>query len=109
MIRTRLLLLQDDLLLHHDAIEDDLDAGALEDGWRAAECWANQLHGVLAAITRLDDGSYGRCIACSKPIGESVLASAPANAYCEDCAPTEVFAVSPSSVSRVDQHAASRG
>lgn len=103
-IRSTLLLLQSNLLLlRHDASEgagDDLDSRELEDGWRAAEVWENQLHAVGAAIARLDDGSYGTCVGCGQPISELVLATAPMNTHCEECAPTEVLAASKFTVSR---------
>lgn len=102
--RSTLLLLQSNLLLlRHGAMEsagDELDSRELEDGWRAAEVWENQLHAVGAAIARLDDGTYGTCAGCGEPISEHMLESAPTNTHCEECAPTEVLAVSRFTVSR---------
>lgn len=40
---------------------------------------------VDAALTRLDDGSYGRCLRCSRPIARERLAALPWAAHCITC------------------------
>src|ERR1700746_1602814 len=40
---------------------------------------------VLAALARIDDGSYGRCVDCSGPIPEPRLEARPATARCGPC------------------------
>ena len=44
-----------------------------------------QLQQVDAALARLDDGSYGRCRSCAKPIPEERLEALPWAALCIDC------------------------
>ncbi len=39
-----------------------------------------------AALARLDDGSYGRCERCGRPIGDGRLAARPAATTCVSCA-----------------------
>ncbi len=39
-----------------------------------------------AAITRLAEGSYGRCEGCGQPIGAARLAARPVTTVCIDCA-----------------------
>lgn len=38
---------------------------------------------VEAALERLDDGSYGRCLACDQPIADDTLAAAPLQPTCD--------------------------
>ncbi len=37
---------------------------------------------VVAALQRIDDGSYGRCLACGEPIADERLDVRPEAAYC---------------------------
>ena len=50
----------------------------------------NQLEETLAeverALTKLDEGGYGRCESCGKEIAEPRLEAMPATRYCIDCA-----------------------
>lgn len=50
----------------------------------------NQLEESLAeverALQKLDDGTYGTCEACGKPIAEPRLEAMPATKHCIDCA-----------------------
>ncbi len=41
---------------------------------------------VDAAIARVDDGSYGVCVICGRPIGEARLDARPATPTCLACA-----------------------
>lgn len=43
---------------------------------------AGELQDVQAALTRLDQGTYGRCVACGRPIGPDRLDALPATPYC---------------------------
>ncbi|MQY03415.1 TraR/DksA family transcriptional regulator [Actinomadura macrotermitis] len=40
---------------------------------------------VLAALARLDEGSYGRCAGCGKPVPEGRLEARPDAARCVPC------------------------
>src|SRR6201996_4763541 len=40
---------------------------------------------VLAALARIDDGSYGRCVDCSGPVPEPRIEARPATARCVPC------------------------
>jgi DnaK suppressor protein len=40
---------------------------------------------VIAALARIDDGSYGRCVDCSGPVPEPRLEARPATARCVPC------------------------
>jgi RNA polymerase-binding transcription factor DksA len=46
----------------------------------------HQLEATEAALVRLDDGTYGRCEDCGRPIGPERLAALPAATTCIDCA-----------------------
>jgi RNA polymerase-binding protein DksA len=41
---------------------------------------------IQAALTRIDDGSYGICDRCGKDIGEARLAAVPEATRCVNCA-----------------------
>jgi DnaK suppressor protein len=41
---------------------------------------------VVAALKKLDEGTYGVCERCHKPISPARLEAKPASAYCIDCA-----------------------
>ena len=43
-----------------------------------------ELSDVEHALSRLDDGTYGSCAACGKPIGDSRLEAMPAARFCVD-------------------------
>jgi DnaK suppressor protein len=45
-----------------------------------------QLTGIAAALSRLEDGSYGRCERCGQPIPAERLAARPAATTCVSCA-----------------------
>src|SRR5487761_1052726 len=40
---------------------------------------------VIAAIARIDNGSYGRCVDCTGPVPEPRLEARPATARCVPC------------------------
>jgi DnaK suppressor protein len=40
---------------------------------------------VLAALARIDDGSYGRCVDCTSAVPEPRLEARPATARCVPC------------------------
>lgn len=75
-----------------DAIEgSDFDENFADSGQVAAEQGEaktlagnlrDQLDGVEAALTKLDDGTYGRCEKCEQPIGEARLEAMPATRFC---------------------------
>ena len=44
-----------------------------------------QLVAVEAALARLDDGTYGRCVRCGHPIAPERLDALPWAAHCIDC------------------------
>ena len=46
---------------------------------------AIQLAAVERALGRLDDGTWGRCARCGRPIGDERLAALPWAAHCIDC------------------------
>jgi DnaK suppressor protein len=46
----------------------------------------DQLAGIARAEQRLDDGSYGTCERCGRPVGGERLAARPAAATCIGCA-----------------------
>ena len=44
----------------------------------------SELSDVEHALGRLDDGTYGLCAACGKPIGDARLEAMPATRFCVD-------------------------
>ena len=45
-----------------------------------------QITEIDAAISRLDEGTYGTCVRCGEPVGADRLAARPAAATCVRCA-----------------------
>ena len=45
-----------------------------------------ELRDIDGALSRLEDGTYGVCVTCGKPIGEERLELLPATIVCADCA-----------------------
>ncbi len=46
---------------------------------------SRQRTAVLAALKRLDDGGYGRCLDCGRPVPEGRLEARPEAARCVQC------------------------
>lgn len=65
------------------------DAGAdLTDADRVRamlDAASRQRTAVLAALKRLDDGGYGRCVDCGGPVPEGRLEARPEAARCVQC------------------------
>jgi DnaK suppressor protein len=40
---------------------------------------------IIAALARIDDGNYGRCVDCGGPVPEARLEARPATARCVPC------------------------
>lgn len=68
---------------------EDGDAGAnLTEADRSAasvQAVMSQRAEVLAALARIGDGSYGRCVDCAGPVPEPRLEARPATARCVAC------------------------
>jgi hypothetical protein len=47
------------------------------------------LQGVDAALRRLDDGTYGTCVACGRPIEAATLEANPIEDHCAHCDPAQ--------------------
>lgn len=62
-----------------DLADDEALAG-LDDVLR------QEIAATRAALARIEDGSYGICASCGKPIGENRLKALPTATLCIDCA-----------------------
>jgi DnaK suppressor protein len=51
----------------------------------AMETTVTQRAEVIAALARIDNGSYGRCVDCAGPVPEPRLDARPATARCVPC------------------------
>ena len=80
---------------HGDAGELDYDQNFADSSQVTAEkgeaeALAIKLNETLAevehALSKLDDGTYGTCEGCNKPIAEPRLEAMPESRYCIDCA-----------------------
>ena len=45
-----------------------------------------EIRKIVAALKRVEDGSFGICVACGEPISEERLDVVPHAARCRDCA-----------------------
>lgn len=59
------------------------DAGVVA---RLGEADVKILGDVVAALRRLDDGTYGRCLTCDEPIAAPRLEALPTAKLCIECA-----------------------
>src|SRR5262245_8689354 len=66
-----------------DVANDQWDAHVLG---KLGDSETRQLIAVLAALRRVADGSYGRCIRCTSRIAAARLDAVPEAAMCADCA-----------------------
>jgi RNA polymerase-binding transcription factor DksA len=81
-----------------DLAGEELDSREIEAVENATELWdarvlsilsgadARALRDIVAAIRRIDDGSYGRCTACGAAIDPGRLDAVPETPRCHDCA-----------------------
>ena len=73
---------------HYDANFADSSQVTAERG--EAEALASRLRATLddveRALAKLDDGTYGQCEQCGKPIGEARLEAMPTASRCISCA-----------------------
>jgi RNA polymerase-binding protein DksA len=53
---------------------------------RLGDAEVRELGEIIAALHRIDEGSYGRCESCGQAIGADRLAVLPATRLCADCA-----------------------
>jgi RNA polymerase-binding transcription factor DksA len=75
-------------------VDEELDSREIEREENASELWdarflqamgngdAQAFRDVIAALKRLDEGSYGVCIECGEPIDEARLAAIPEASLC---------------------------
>ncbi|MDH5371426.1 MAG: TraR/DksA C4-type zinc finger protein [Acidimicrobiia bacterium] len=49
------------------------------------ESLKRQLDSVDGALVKLDDGQYGLCVTCGKPIGAARMEARPTSVRCMDC------------------------
>ena len=72
-----------------DFPQDEIDAGtSLAEGDRAEAILASamsQRSEVVAALARIQDGSYGTCADCGRPIPEGRLEARPEASRCVNC------------------------
>jgi RNA polymerase-binding transcription factor DksA len=64
--------------------KEGTDAFAQERDISLLESFENEMDEVQAALDRLEEGTYGRCEICGRPIGDERLQALPATRYCID-------------------------
>jgi RNA polymerase-binding transcription factor DksA len=89
-LRDRIERVRADLRREHEALPADFAEAAVrlenDEILEAIESTAtSELGRVEHALASLDAGTYGRCQACGKPIGEARLAVVPHAACCVEC------------------------
>lgn len=86
--RTLLVLRGEHPLVRGGAMEaGDAGANLTEADRNAASVQTTQSQraDVLAALARVDDGSYGLCVDCGKPVPDARLDARPATPRCVPC------------------------
>ncbi|EJC75135.1 DnaK suppressor protein [Rhizobium leguminosarum bv. trifolii WSM2012] len=98
-VQTVLQTMKNDLVRRLEAIDADLCVALEKDSEERATQVENdevlremqaegrdQIAAIDAAIGRLNDGKYGQCAKCHRPIGKERLAAVPYTPFCIDCA-----------------------
>ncbi|MDQ3365695.1 MAG: TraR/DksA family transcriptional regulator [Myxococcota bacterium] len=62
---------------------------------RLGDADAAALGDIIAALRRIEDGSYGECLTCGNPIPAARLGALPATTMCIECADLAALPVSP--------------
>lgn len=115
LIRSRLFARRRELLArYHDQralADEELDTREIEVIDNANELWdarlltqlsnadLRTLAEIVAAIDRLNAGTYGKCVECGAPIGSGRLAALPEAATCINCA-TDASPPTPTHIAR---------
>ena len=63
----------------------DLDSEGLTKEIALEENESAMLADVVAALERIDEGTYGKCADCGREIPQARLDAIPYTAYCRDC------------------------
>lgn len=74
--------------LSADSAERAVETGNDEVVDALADAVSSELAAIEEALTRIAQGSYGRCRVCQGPIAPARLAALPATDRCSDCAAT---------------------
>jgi len=73
--------------------EHDPDGSTLSGEWSRVsgleEDFVSSREAIDRALARIDDGGYGTCLRCDRPIGAPRLEARPAAEHCIDCARAE--------------------
>jgi RNA polymerase-binding transcription factor DksA len=87
-LTTRLAELTNDGALAPDFDENFADSAQVTaeqvENLTLAATLRDQLKDVESALGRIDEGSYGRCETCGKPVSEARLEAMPAARFCID-------------------------
>jgi RNA polymerase-binding protein DksA len=79
-------------LSHVPTHNADRDSEGLEGALEVIHNEEALLNDVREALNRIEQGSYGRCEECGRPIAEARLEALPYTPYCIDCAQKVVAA-----------------
>lgn len=70
---------------------------------RIGEREVDELRAIIAALQRIQDGSWGRCATCGEPIAPERLRALPEAQLCVSCAPEPGAAISAATVELDDE------
>jgi DnaK suppressor protein len=65
-----------------DPTDDATIAQGVSEAFEESGIVSQTLEKVEAALHRIEDGSYGKCVACGRPIGSARLEAVPWAEYC---------------------------
>jgi DnaK suppressor protein len=84
--RARLQEVTELSLAYHTATADGVDSRHARQLLRRTVAARQLLADTEDALSRVTEGSFGRCEQCAVPIAELLLAAAPESRYCASCA-----------------------
>ncbi len=68
-----------------DEDENAAEVAAYGDSLGLEQTFESELQDVLAALQRIEDGTYGACTSCDNPIDEKRLLVRPQSGLCMNC------------------------
>lgn len=70
---------------HFDWLDQAWDDSAARTVDRLMELYRSELSGVERALGRIQNGTFGSCLACHRPIEASRLKHLPQTEFCREC------------------------
>lgn len=75
----------DDDPVTNSFVESDVETDSDETESLAEDAMRNDINNIQQAISQIDSGTYGICLACGQPIKKEYLKTVPFSSHCHHC------------------------